>query len=195
MYVYHPVFSYIKKIINSKKYGKLNYVISNFRYPSLPNKKNNNRYNNKEGDGFFYDAASYLISLETYLFDYDNKKKFKSHVQKIKKNVDLRGNIFINSSNIRRFYFWGEGQNYTNNLEIFFNNATIYVNKFFSKSDDEKIIVKIFSKNIKEKIIKKTNHFKKMFSIIQKKYNNQSFQKSHRNKIKKQLDFLTKYNI
>ena len=35
MYVYHPVFAYIKKFIKKKKLGSIEYVISNFRYPSL----------------------------------------------------------------------------------------------------------------------------------------------------------------
>ena len=118
MYIYHPVFQYIKKVIEDKKYGKLHYVISNFRYPSL--QKNNNRYKKKEGDGFFYDSASYLISLENYLFNKISVKNIKFLSQKIKKNVDLKGNIFINSVKGNRFYFWGEGQNYSNNIEIFY---------------------------------------------------------------------------
>ena len=91
MYRHHPVFEYIKKIIK-KKYGKMNYVISNFRYPSL--EKSNNRYKIKDGLWFFNDAASYLASLETYLFDnLKNISRFKT--KKIKKKVDLRGYIFL----------------------------------------------------------------------------------------------------
>ena len=95
MYIYHPVFNYVKKLVKSKKYGKVRYVISNFRYPSL--ERNNNRYKKNEGNGFFYDAASYLISLENYLFKNKNSKILKTFSQKIKNNVDLRGNIYISS--------------------------------------------------------------------------------------------------
>ena len=58
MYCYHPVFNYLKKLIKSNKFGKVRYVISNFRYPSL--NKDNNRYILKEGNGFYNDAASYV---------------------------------------------------------------------------------------------------------------------------------------
>jgi len=133
MYVYHPVFSYIKNIVKKKKYGKIQYVIANQRYPSLD--ENNNRYKKNEGGGFFFDAAVYLLSLENYLFNNKINKVFTSSSQKIKNTVDLRGNIYINSLEGKRFYFWGEGQNYTNNLEIFFDKASVYVNKFFSKKD------------------------------------------------------------
>ena len=87
-----------------------------------------------------------------------NNLKFYS--QKIRKKVDLRGNIHLQSLKLNKFYFWGEGQNYSNNLELFFKNGTIFVNKFFSKKNYEKIYVKIYLKN---KII--TKIFKKNLSI------------------------------
>ena len=100
---YHSSVKLAKKIIKSKKYGKIRYVIANFRYPSLT--RNNNRYKKDEGDGFFYDAASYLISRESFLFRNKNSIILKSYSQKIKNAVDLRGNIYINSSEGNRFYF------------------------------------------------------------------------------------------
>tara|TARA_B110000438_G_scaffold297170_1_gene343123 strand:+ start:1357 stop:2283 length:927 start_codon:yes stop_codon:yes gene_type:complete len=193
MYVYHPVFEYVKNIVKQKKYGKMQYIIANQRYPSLD--KNNNRYKKNEGDGFFFDAAVYLLSLENYLFNNKINKFSPSSSQKIKNIVDLRGNIYINSPEGKRFYFWGEGQNYTNSLEIFFDKASIYVNKFFSKKDDEDIYVKIYSKINKQKIIKKSNQFKKMFDVIQKNYDKKKFQQEHINNIVKQLSLLTKYNL
>ena len=193
MYVYHPAFAYVKKLIKDKKYGKLRYVISNFRYPSL--EKNNNRYKKNEGNGFFYDAASYLISLENYLFKNKNSKILKTFSQKIKNNVDLRGNIYISSYEGNRFYFWGEGQNYSNNLEIFFDKATIHVDKFFSKSKNEIIKMNIFTSNKKQKIFSKVDQFEKMFYTVQKNYNKKSFQKFHAKKIENQLNLLVNYNI
>ena len=192
MYIYHPVFKYVEKTIKENKYGRLRYAISNFRYPSL--KKSNNRYKKAEGGGFFYDAASYVISLENFLFDKkDNKKKV--YKQKIKKSVDLKGNIFIRSEKGNRFYFWGEGQNYSNNLELFFNEATIHIDKFFSKSKNEIIKASIFTSRKKEKIFDNTNQFEKMFYEVQKNYQKKSFQRFHSMKIKKQLDLMVNYSI
>ena len=143
MYSYHPVFKYLKNLINSKKFGKIRYVISNFRFPSLP--KKDNRYKKHLGNGFFNDAASYLVSLESYLFENFNLNfKFESKI--LKKKIDLRGYFFLKNNNQSRHYFWGEGQNYKNNIEIFFDEATIHIDKFFSKAKREPIFLQLHSK-------------------------------------------------
>lgn len=191
MYCYHPVFEYVKKIINNKKYGKINYVISNFRYPSL--KKNNNRYKINEGKGFFNDAASYLISLETYLFkSIVNNLKYK--INKIKKRVDLRGCIILENRQQTRHYFWGEGQNYYNNLEIFFDEATIHIDKFFSKVRKEQILLKIFSRNNKLVKFKPVDHFELMFNKISKNYEKKSFKLLNYSLISKQTKLMHRLN-
>jgi len=190
MYVYHPAFSFIKKKIAQKKYGKLKYIISNFRFPSLD--KKNHRYNNKNG-GFFFDSASYLISLETYLLNttFNHKIQFFSNL--IKKKTSLRGNLILTSKKIRHFYFWGEGQNYFNNLEIFFNNAYIFINKFFSKKTNERIEAKVhYNNKIIVKKFDKINQFQEMFRVIKRNYKIEEFQNLCRKRIENQTKFMQK---
>ena len=191
MYRYHPVFEYVKKIIQSKRYGKINYIISNFRYPSL--KKTDNRYKIYEGKGFFNDAASYLISLESYLFN-NFTLNFKSTIKKIKKKIDLRGYIFLEKKKQSRHYFWGEGQNYSNNLEIFFDDATIHIDKFFSKAKSDPIYLKIYSQNIKIIKFKPVDQFKLMFDKIKKNYQKKQFKMLNYNLIKNQVNLFSKLN-
>ena len=103
--------------------------------------------------------------------------------------------MYITSNKFNRFYFWGEGQNYTNNLEIFFDKKTIYIDKFYSKLNNDKIVIKIFENNkIKKKLIKNVNQFKNMFKMIEKNYNKKLFQEEQRKKIYKQVKLLTKLN-
>ena len=187
MYVYHPVFSYIKKLIEKRKYGPIKYVVSNFKFPSL--NKNNNRYFKKLGNGFFFDAAVYPISLENYLFKFRNKPKILQKT--FKKVVDLRGYTFLDSNHVRRLYYWGEGQKYSNNLEIFFKNGSLFVDKFFSKAKNEKILLKI---KIKDKIylkkFKKCNQFEKMFEVIKKNYSKKFFLRKNRELINRHYKLL-----
>ena len=190
MYLYHPLFHKLKKLINEKKRGKLRYVVSNFRFPSL--NKNNQRYKKKLGDGFFYDAAVYQISVENYLFNnyLINKKEIEQ--LKIRKKVDLKGYFAIKNKNFNRFYFWGEGQNYTNNIEFFFNNSCIYVDRFFSKLKNQPTYIKIFE-NDKIKSIKfnsNVDHFENMFYEILRNYNKLSFQNYHRQRISDQIKLI-----
>jgi len=190
MYLYHPVFSILKKIIKDKKRGKLRYIISNFRFPSLD--KKNQRYKKHLGGGFFYDAAVYLISLENYLFNNISLNKKDLEKLTISKNVDLRGYFTIKNKNFKRFYFWGEGQNYTNNLELFFKNSSIYIDRFYSKLKNKPILIKIFE-NKKVKIIKIKKYedqFTNMFNEIKQNYNKISFQKYHRQKIYNQIKLI-----
>ena len=128
MYKYHSLFNFIKNKIILNKKNKIKYVISNFRFPSLD--KQNNRYNPNLGNGFFFDCACYLLSIENFFF---NKKTIyqKTNFQYIKENVLIRGNIFLKSNNISRYYFWGEGQRYLNNIEIFYDKGSIYALFFF----------------------------------------------------------------
>lgn len=189
MYLYHELFINLKSILKKKKFGKLRYVISNFRFPSL-NKKDN-RYNKKLGNGFFFDSATYLISLENYLFDQINLKKKTIFKNKIKKDIDLRGYFFINNNNFQRFYFWGEGQNYNNNIELFFQKATIYINFFFSKQKNKVPKITIHKNNkVLNLKMKKTNHFRNMFLEIFSKYNKKEFQNFHRTRIKTQINLI-----
>ena len=190
MYLYHPLFYKLKKLINEKKRGKLRYVVSNFRFPSL--NKDNQRYKKKLGDGFFYDAAVYQLSVENYLFNNTSINKKKIEQLKIRKSVDLKGYFVIKNKNFNRFYFWGEGQNYTNNIEFFFNNSSIYVDRFFSKLKNQPTFIKIFE-NDKIKSIKfngNEDHFQNMFYEIIKNYNKLSFQNYHRRRISNQIKLI-----
>jgi predicted dehydrogenase len=192
MYLYHPVFKYLKTVLEKKMYGRIKYIISNFRFPSL--NKRNNRYDPNLGRGFYFDSASYLISLDTHIANFLKEKKISFSARKIKHIVDLRGSILINYKNSQRFYFWGEGQKYSNNIEIFCEKATLYIDKFFSKNNDDKISMRIFL-NKKEKIInfKKNNQFSEMFLNVIRNYKDFKFKEYHRNLIKQQINNLEKY--
>ena len=193
MFMYHPAYQFVESLLKDKKNNNLKYVVSNFRYPSL--KKNNNRYKKKEGNGFLNDAGAYLVALETNLFEKIVQKNTLFFTQQIKKKISLRGNMYITSNKFNRFYFWGEGQNYTNNLEIFFDKKTVHIDKFYSKLNNDKIVIKIFENNkIKKKLIKNVNQFKNMFKMIEKNYNKKFFQEEQRKKIYKQVKLLTKLN-
>ena len=126
---------------------------------------------------------------------FDNLKnilRFKT--KKIKKKVDLRGYIFLQNGYQTRHYFWGEGQNYSNNLEIFFDEATIHIDKFFSKARKEQILLKIFSRNNKLVKFKPVDHFELMFNKISKIMKKKSFKILNYSLINKQSKLMHRLN-
>ena len=171
MFVYHPVFKHIKKIVLKKK-KELLYVKSEFTIPSL-NKKNN-RYNYLKGGGFFNDLAIYPITLENYLFN--NKKIFrKNSFTYSEKKIPLRGYINFNSNNFQRFYFWGEGQKYKNNISLTFKTFSLHVENFFSKNYKLSASIDYNGKKNKKIFFPKCNHFYLMLSKILQNFNKKDF--------------------
>ncbi len=190
MYIYHPVFKYLKKIIDKKK-NDLLYVKSEFTIPSLD--KKNNRYSLHKGGGFYNDLAIYPISLEHYLFDNIKISRKKNFIFSEKK-ISLRGYLNFKRNNFERFYFWGEGQKYKNNISLVFKKFSIDIESFYSKNDKSMASIDFNGNNHQKKIsFSKFNQFHEMFFNIltnfkQKKYKYLNYQNIiSLSKIKNQL--------
>lgn len=190
MFKYHSVFDFIMKKIKSNFYGKPQYLVSEFTFPSLH--KDNNRYKKKLGGGFIFDIVSYFISFELSISKYFSKIKIVDSIVKRNK-IPLRGFFKFDYLNFQKFYFWGERQKYKNNLEIFFKDATVYIPFFYSKPNNLNIKVSVFKKNkIQNFIFKNENQFHNMFLTIIKNYKKKRFRLEHLDIIEKQTKFLEK---
>ena len=189
MYKFHKLFKFLDNILKSKKL-KVEYLIGNFRFPFL-NKKNN-RYFSNLGNGFFWDAACYLLSFDNYFFS-DFKKSIIINKQFIEKKIVHRGNIFIKSNKISRYYFWGDGQKYSNNIEIFFENGSMFLPFFFSKPKNKTIQIEIFNnyKKLKKKF-KNEDQFKNMFTFVFQNFHKKKFRDENIKLIENQINFLKK---
>ena len=167
-YIYHNVFKDLKNIIN-QRYNSISFVKSVFQYPYL--KKNDFRY---DKNGFFFDSAVYPISLETFLFDYKVNSQTKLDIIS---NNKYNGSFNLNCGKFTRNYSWGTGCEYKNNIEIFFKNGeSIFIDKIFSKNQNEMIKLKIFKiKNNFEKQYNNKNQEKKFLELVIKNKNNKYF--------------------
>jgi predicted dehydrogenase len=189
MYLYHPIFKYLKKLVSIKKLEIL-YVKSQLSIPSL-NKKNN-RYNFKKGGGFYNDLAIYPLSLEYHLFNSKKLLKINKLIYS-KKKIPLRGYMNFKSNSFERFYFWGEGQKYQNNLSIIFKNLSIHVDNFYSKNPNKLSYIEINGKKDKKLFFPKCNQFYEMFLELLSNFKKKEFVSKHYknimnlSKIKKQL--------
>ena len=159
MYLYHPIFKYLKTLVDKKKLGIL-YVKSQLTIPSLD--KKNSRYNFKKGGGFYNDLAIYPLSLEYYLFNNKKLSKVNKFVYSQKK-IPLRGYINFRANSFDRFYFWGEGQKYRNNISIIFKDLSIHIENFYSKNPNLSSYIEINGKKNKKIFFSKCNQFYEMF--------------------------------
>lgn len=171
-YIYHPSFIFIKKFLKNNK-DRIFFVNSNFTIPFLENK--NNRYNKKLGNGFFLDTAVYPLSLEEFLFNSNKNIKMISRAT-YKENVELRGNFLFLNNKIYKNYKWGDGQKYSNMIEIIGENFSLNCGNIFSKKNNQKIVVEIMTKQgLKKYNFKIWSQFEKMFNDILKNFNNKSY--------------------
>ena len=169
MYRFHKAFDFIKKKIKNKK---INFVYSAFKIPSL--KQKNFRYQKKQG-GFYWDTATYPISLDTLLF---NEKKIKNKKNILVKKNLTQGCIIQSKGNLTKIYKWGEGQKYENYIEILCDDVSFHIKKFYSKNINEKIKVEIYKKNslTSEKFFY-DDHFKNMFIYVIQNYRSKEIRK------------------
>ena len=175
MYVYHPIFRYLKNIVNNNK-SQILYVKSEFTIPSLD--KKNNRYDLKKGGGFYNDLAIYPLSLEYYLFNSKKLHNVKKFIYS-KKKVPLRGFLNFKSNSFERFYFWGENQKYSNNITIVCKDLSIHVNNFYSKNFKVSSFVEISGKKNKKIYFQKCNQFYEMFIELLSNFQKKKFIQDH----------------
>ena len=166
-YVYHPLFTKLKIMIENNEIGNILRVKSSFKIP-LSDKKNF-RFNRNLGGGALNDVGFYPISLMFTLFNSKKIKLIKSNIT-IKNKVDIMG--IIKAQNEKKVIFdlvWGFKSSYKNNLLIYGEKGILEVNFIFSKNinQDGKIIF-YKNKNIRVIKISKSNQinlaFKNMLS-------------------------------
>ena len=78
MYVYHPAFIKLKKLIKNSNFGKIEYVVSNFKFPSL--NSNNQRY--KKNKTVFFMIQPYILYLLKIIYLKTLKKRKMCFIQK-----------------------------------------------------------------------------------------------------------------
>lgn len=131
-YKFHPLFIKIKKILQTKKIGKLTYCKSEFTVPL--NDKKNFRFNKKLGGGALYDVGVYPLTIPFFLFD---KKKYKIIYAKINyskiNKIDISGKSIINLDGLVFDSSWGFGMDYKNYIYIKGTKGEIKANFIFSK--------------------------------------------------------------
>ena len=145
MYLHHPLWSYVKDLMEEKDIKK---VTSEFSVPHLS--ENSYRYKKEKGGGSLFDQGIYPISLALEISDISQVIK-KIEINKSKEyDVDLGGTIdLIIDDNISYVGKWGLGQDYKNYLKLESSEGESFqIDFIFSKPNDT--LTKINLKDSKE---------------------------------------------
>ena len=105
-YTFHPIFTYLKKIIDEKKLGNPRICMSGFSFKNNFNNDQSYRSKKKLGASSILDLGFYPLSLEYFLFKNYKKNIVSSNINNfIKLKFDLEGNVLISSKEFQDFIF------------------------------------------------------------------------------------------
>ena len=164
MYLHHPLWSYVKDLINKKNIQK---VFSEFSVPHLP--ENSFRYKKELGGGSLFDQGIYPISLAQEISNSSQVLNSVEIHQSREYEVDLGGSIDLTiDENISYIGKWGLGQEYKNYLKLENSDGESFqIDFIFSKPNETftKIDIKN-SKNSQVIEIGKYDQFQIMYQDV-----------------------------
>lgn len=178
MYIYHPQFLMLKKILTKRIVKKPYSIFCRYTIPKL--NKGDHRNNNTLTGGNIYEIGCYPISLIYFIFKI-RKKDFK-YIKIVKKIINKDNTLIEFIFNKNKFILsWGYGLNYRNNFKFYSQNNYINVNKIFGKRISDISTLSLLESS-KKKMHKKFSNsdnfyfmFKSCFNLIRKSSNRKKF--------------------
>ena len=164
MYLHHPQFAELKSCLNSGKIGRIRTINCRFGIPFLANP--GFRYNSKLGGSVCLDVGCYPVSVALELLE-ENPEIHDAEIRWLSGyGVDMEGHVRLHdSSGIDAYLEWAMGRSYRNEIDVWGEDGSIYVDRIFSKAEDytTQLCVKDKSGNQKSIKISAANHFTLMF--------------------------------
>jgi dTDP-3,4-didehydro-2,6-dideoxy-alpha-D-glucose 3-reductase len=166
MFRFHQQFESLKRLMESEKYGKVNFIEASFGFPHL--EKENIRYSSMLSGGALNDAGAYTISAILSLLGHDSVLEYSLLETERGFDVDTSGLAVFKKSGAKAVCKWVFGASYLNEIKIWSEHGHVLVERAFSKpsSFDTKIIVTHNGKLVEEVISGHDNHFVNMFDYF-----------------------------
>jgi dTDP-3,4-didehydro-2,6-dideoxy-alpha-D-glucose 3-reductase len=169
MYMHHSQYKTAQDFISKGENGLLKTLICRFGIPTLKNP--GFRDNVSLGGGAFWDLASYPISAALDLLPNQNAKIIFAELiyEGEDSNLDTKGHALLKFSGGATAYLeWSTGIAYKNELDLWFEKASFFSDKIFSKPDNYQPIYRIRDNNGTEELVygEKLNQFIKMFDYF-----------------------------
>ena len=132
MYLFHPKFLLLKKLIKEQVLGNIVSLTTNFSLPSLEHM--GFRSSPELGGGAFLDLGSYVFSLMSSIFDGLPKINFFETRQDFGSEVDTAGEALLRfPQGQSAFLSWGYNRAYQNEAIVLGDKGSVYVDRIFLK--------------------------------------------------------------
>jgi len=135
-YVYHPVYQKSQDMVHSGVLGKIRNVEAFFGFPFLP--EDDIRNSPELGGGAMLDALIYPLSFALNTVDRDPISFKYNIIRDEGQRVDSRGFVQINWDDCSAQIGYGFGFAYRNTFSVWGENASLHVNRGFSRQATEK---------------------------------------------------------
>lgn len=169
MYVHHPMFEHLKKIMRGKEIGSIRSITARFGFPHLS--PDNIRYNKMLGGGALLDVGCYLLHAIRHLSNEQPDKIYSLLTREETYEVDTRGTALLGfPSGLQAHLEWGFGYSYMNEINIWAEKGFVNVKRAFSKPSDHTSVIEIWDTNGQSRniTIPPNNHFVSMFNNFAK---------------------------
>jgi len=176
MFLYHPQFERIQSFVRDNQSNGIKSIVCRFGMPFLDSP--GFRDNPKLCGGAFWDVGSYTVAAVLSLFPHQGVEVvFSEIINKPNSNVDFEGRAVLKFSEGATAYLeWGFGASYKNDIDIWANDSSMFIDKVFSKPVNFQPKFYIRNKTGKMRIVKgeKSEQFQDMFLNYHNSYNSQS---------------------
>lgn len=132
MYQFHPQFEVLQTLLGPNgPVGAVHTIEARFGFPHLA--ANNIRYSKALEGGALLDAGAYCISALDRLTEGAGEVCWASLGYHDPFEVDTSGSALIAGAGVTAFADWGFGRSYRNEIEVWGTNASVSVQRSFSK--------------------------------------------------------------
>lgn len=168
MYRYHDQFAWLTELLQGKSVydlGELCAASIRFGFPHR-DVDTDIRYRYELSGGALNDAGAYTVNLCQHLAGGEELKIKSCNVSPASKEyeVDIRGGAHLASSNCDFFLSWGMGRKYQNEVDLWFSNGRVIIDRAFSKPIDipVSVFIQVGDEPFQEKFFGPCDHFGRM---------------------------------
>ena len=136
MYLYHPQFTYLQRLVSSGTLGRIHTVSCRFGIPAL--KHPGFRVDPALGGGAFLDVGSYPISATASLITGSDPEVLMAEIVVMRGSpVDTAGRAVLRYENdVRVVLEWANDCAYRNEIDLWGTSGSVSTERVFSKSAD-----------------------------------------------------------